>query len=63
MSDTEMNENQASHHDCIDDMNSVYNPTQADKIGVIFISRADENVMFEVTSITLHLLQMDYLEG
>uniref|UniRef100_M1DXZ0 Uncharacterized protein n=1 Tax=Solanum tuberosum TaxID=4113 RepID=M1DXZ0_SOLTU len=63
MSDEEMNDSQAGHRDDIDDINSVNNPDQSGVRGAICIPQTDGNVMFEVTSTNLHLLQMRGLYG
>jgi len=58
MSEEETNDSQASHQDGIDDINSVYNPTQVGEMGAIFIPQAEGKAIYEVTSTTLHLLQI-----
>jgi len=63
MSDEERNNSQVGHRDDIDDINSVYNSDQSGGRGTICIPQTDGNAMFEVTSTTLHLLQMRGLYG
>uniref|UniRef100_M1DHN2 Uncharacterized protein n=1 Tax=Solanum tuberosum TaxID=4113 RepID=M1DHN2_SOLTU len=58
MSEEEGNGSQVGHRDGIDDINIVYNPSHAGEIGAICIPQPDGNAIFEVTSKTLHLLQM-----
>uniref|UniRef100_M1A7V3 Uncharacterized protein n=1 Tax=Solanum tuberosum TaxID=4113 RepID=M1A7V3_SOLTU len=58
MSEEEVNGSQAGHRDIIDYGNSVYNPFHSSEMGAICIPQADGNAIFEVTSTTLHLLQM-----
>jgi len=63
MSEEEMKDSQAGHRDGIDDFNSVYNSDQSGGMGAICILQTDGNAMLEVTSTTLHLLQMRGLYG
>lgn len=58
-----MNGSQAGHRDDIDDVNSVYNPSHAGETGAVCIPQAEGNAVFEVTSTTLHLLQILGLYG
>ena len=58
-----MNGSQECHRDSIDDINSVYNPSHAGEMGAICLPQDYGNVTFEVTSTTLHLLQMRGLYG
>jgi len=58
-----VNGSQVGHPDGIDDINSVYNPSHAGEMGGICIPQADGNAIFDVTSTTLHLLQMRGLYG
>uniref|UniRef100_M1DYS8 Uncharacterized protein n=1 Tax=Solanum tuberosum TaxID=4113 RepID=M1DYS8_SOLTU len=58
MSEEEMKTSEAGHRDGIDDINSIYNPAQSGGMGAICIPKINENVMFKVTSTTLHLLEM-----
>uniref|UniRef100_M1BA46 Uncharacterized protein n=1 Tax=Solanum tuberosum TaxID=4113 RepID=M1BA46_SOLTU len=63
MSEEEVNGSQAGHRDGIDDINSVYNPSHSGEIGAICIPQDDGNAIFEVSSTTLHPLQMRGLYG
>uniref|UniRef100_M1DH48 Integrase core domain containing protein n=1 Tax=Solanum tuberosum TaxID=4113 RepID=M1DH48_SOLTU len=63
MSEAEVNGSQEGHRDSIDDINSAYNPSQPGEMDVIFLSPTNGNARFEVTSMTLYLLQMRGLYG
>jgi len=58
-----MDGSQEGQRDDVDDVNSVHDPIQLGRIGAICLLLAEKDATFDVTSTTLHLLQMKGLYG